>query len=139
MKIAKTLIEKFRELINKKTTNVSSGEYKIVNLTPHNIDLYHDGVVLHTWQGKGDDAARVATTKQVVSNVKVNGVEIPVQKTVFGEMVNMPPKKPNTLYVVSLICATKLKMVGRKDFLTVDDTVRDEKHRIIGFKRFGVM
>ncbi len=139
MNLLKKITSKLKSYFKKANTSNSNEAPEIVNLTPHDIHLYEGDAIIHTWKGLGDDAARVSTVKETKFEVKVGEHLIPVKKTEFGDMVNMPPKKPNTFYVVSLICATKLKTLGRNDILTIDGAVRDDKNRVIGFRNFGIM
>lgn len=104
---------------------------KIVNLTPHAINFVgEDGSELFEIVSDGV-VARVATESVTIGNV--NG--IPVKKTMFGEVDDLPEPRPNTVYIVSSLVAQRCK--DREDVLIPNDTVRDEKGRVIGCKSLG--
>ncbi len=71
----------------------------------------------------------------------ING--IPITKTVFGDIqlvdgegnvYPMPEICDDTIYIVSALVA---RASDRPDFFIVNETVRDEKGRIIGYKSFA--
>lgn len=108
---------------------------KIVNLTPHALNLVvGDRTVTIPPSGT---VARVNVTRTVVDTVSVDGVEIPINETVYGEVVglpdpavlNIPELQPDTVYIVSALVAQAAK---RPDVLIPDDLVRDEAGRVIG-------
>lgn len=103
---------------------------KIVNLTPHALNLMPNGpdgpVVTIPPSGT---VARCATERTLVETVTVDGVTIPVNRTVFGEVTGLPDPEPGTVYVVSAIVA---QAVRRDDVFIVDNAVRDAEGRIIG-------
>ncbi|MFC0903824.1 hypothetical protein ACFHWD_03850 [Clostridium sp. MT-14] len=57
-------------------------------------------------------------------------VQIPINRTVFGDIENLPEPQPDTIFVVSSIVAQAAQ--NRDDLFIPDDTVRDENGRIIG-------
>ncbi|MCX6703481.1 MAG: hypothetical protein NTV02_02220 [Candidatus Zambryskibacteria bacterium] len=70
----------------------------IINLTPHTINVrLADGSELAFVPTA--PAARVATTREVVG--EVNG--IPICRTTYGQVENLPEQKEGTMYVVSLL------------------------------------
>jgi len=104
---------------------------KIVNLTPHAINFVgEDGSELFEIVSDGV-VARVATESVTIGNV--NG--IPVKKTMFGEVDDLPEPRPNTVYIVSSLVAQRCK--DREDVFIPNESVRDEKGRVIGCKSLG--
>lgn len=98
---------------------------KIINLTPHAV-TFMDGNnnVLSVVESSG-----IARAEQKrVSIGDVNG--IPVNKTEYGKVIDLPESAEDTIYIVSVLTAQAAK--GRKDLYIVDDTVRDNAGRIIG-------
>ena len=92
---------------------------KIKNLTPHAITL----------RGKIIEPSGLARCTQNVQRVgTIDG--IPVNKKTFGAVEGILPKKEGTIYIVSAIVAQALAGT-RDDVYVVDDTIRDEKGRII--------
>lgn len=105
---------------------------KIVNMTPHDIHFYsEEGEKLHTFPALGD-LVRVNTKVREAGNI--GGFRLVKKES--PDIVFLPPKKEGVMYIVSLI--TKSSCPHREDLLTVDDTIRDEKGRIIGCKAFCI-
>jgi hypothetical protein len=74
--------------------------------------------------------ARCAVNRVQVDTVTVNGVSVPVNKTQFGTVSDLPDPQPDTIYVVSALVAQAVS--NRPDVFMVDDAVRDDQGRIIG-------
>lgn len=107
---------------------------KIVNLTPHPLNMKTDsGDVIIQPSGT---VARATTTRNIISNVNVDGINIPINKTVFGDVDGLPDPQPDTIFIVSMLVANA---VQRPDVLIVDDTVRDDQGRIVGAKAFATV
>ena len=106
---------------------------KIVNLTPHAINLMPEGPEgpVATIPPSGQ-VARCATSRVQVDTITVDGVTIPVNRTQFGEVTGLPDPQPDTIFVVSAVVAQAVP--NRADVFIVDDAVRDEQGRIIGAK-----
>lgn len=92
---------------------------KIVNKTPHDlrvriveenlvVPLESDVVVSPTLP-----SVRMSSKSILIGNV--NG--IPVKKTVFGELENLPDPVPGVVYVVSTPAAQKAAAMGRTDVI----------------------
>jgi len=111
---------------------------KLVNLTPHPIDIFNEqgekilsippsGVILR------------AITKKVKIG-EVNGV--PIYKVEYN-IPRLPEPREDTVYIVSSIILQILKIheIQRSDILAPDTSnpVRDQKGNIIGVKAFIVM
>lgn len=108
---------------------------KIINLTPHEIIIItKEGVEMHI--PPSGIIARCTTTREVEEIINVDGVEIPINRTVFGTVENLPDPQPDTLYIVSTIVANAVKG-KRNDIIIPDDTIRDEQGRIIGARAFA--
>jgi hypothetical protein len=110
---------------------------EFINLTPHEMVIYDEegkNVILRI--PPSGKIARVATDSRIIGKVD----NIPVRKTVYGEIIGLPDPRPNTIYLVStvLLMALKEKGIHRPDVLSPDTTsdsaVRDEQGRIIGVK-----
>lgn len=106
---------------------------KLVNLTAHEIVLVGaDGQPALVLPPSGN-LARCSTTREVVTKVAVDGHAIPVTRTTLGELTGLPDPTEGVGYVVSLVAATAAAKAGRvADVFVPDDSVRDEKGRIIG-------
>jgi hypothetical protein len=109
---------------------------RIVNLTPHTIDVVGaDGCVRKSYPSEG-----VARAVQDVEAVGVlDGVEL-VRMT-FGRTEGLPDPSAGTYYIVSIITASAASAQGRSvdDLIIAVDSVRDEDGRIIGCMRFSLV
>jgi len=106
---------------------------KVVNLTPHALNLMPAGPTgpAVTIPPSGQ-VARCAVTRVQVDTVTVDGVSVPVNKTQFGTVSDLPGPQPDTIYVVSALVAQAVP--DRQDVFIVDDAVRDDQGHIIGAK-----
>ena len=130
---------------------------KIVNATPHALQILAEeeagdiaGVIgfgrgrtahfrlVAEWAPSGL-VPRAATTKVALPPVEVDGVTIPVDRTAYGEVENLPEPQEDTMYVVSLLTAQAAQAGGRStdDLLVVGEAVRDTDGKIIGCTGFG--
>ncbi len=101
---------------------------KIINLTPHEINLLTpEGELKIPPSGV---TARVSVERKKIGDVFIDGKFIPVYKNKFGLVENLPDPEPYTLYIVSAIVAQAVP--NRFDVVVPDDFVRDEQGRIIG-------
>lgn len=96
----------------------------LVNLTPHEIVLQGDEQML-VLPGS-TEPARVTVTRERVGTVD----GIPLNRTVFGEVVNLPPPAPRIGFLVSRPVAEAAR--DREDLYVVDDVVRDASGRVFG-------
>lgn len=103
---------------------------EIVNLTPHAINFVKEGgEIVRTVEPSGI-IARLTT-----ENVKIGEVDdIPVTDIRYGEIEGLPDPKEGVIYVVSSLVAQRCV---REDVFIPNDSVRDDKGRIIGCKSLG--
>lgn len=109
----------------------------IINLTPHKITVITEdesrNPIIQEYYPFGI-VARVSSTQSEL--MRVNG--IPVVKTVFGDVENLPNRAEDTIYIVSTIVAQAV--AGKRDDVVAPDTgqtaLRDESGKIIGVTRF---
>ena len=116
---------------------------KVINLTPHAITVVRgtsDGG-LETFAVHEPSGRMARCTSKTVQAGIING--IPITKTVFGDVqlvdcegnvYPMPEICDDTIYIVSALVA---RASDRPDFFIVNETVRDEKGRIIGCRSFA--
>lgn len=98
----------------------------LVNLTPHSIVFVDDaGNTVLTVEPSGQ-IARCSVTREKIGDI--NG--IPVNKSRFGKVENLPEPQEGTIFIVSALTAQAVP--DRPDVFIVDDAVRDEQGRIIG-------
>ena len=102
---------------------------KIVNLTPHAITLFK-GEETITIEPSGI-VARVSTR-----TVRVGDVDgIAITSTEFGEVENLPDSENGTIYIVASLVAQRVP--ERTDVFIPNESVRDDKGRIVGCKSLG--
>lgn len=114
---------------------------KIVNLTPHTVNVVDDlGNTIISIASSGN-VSRVTTQQTVVGNIA--GIDI--VRTVFGDVDGLPDPQPDTVYVVSTLVLQALKDSGisRSDVVAPDTSpqsvVRNTDGQIVGVKRFQVL
>jgi len=95
---------------------------RIVNLTPHPINI----VGGETIPASGIVARCEETTAPAGM---LNGIPLVVKR--FGAVVGLPDAVEGVVYIVSSLVRTALGN-SRPDVLTVGETVRDDKGRIVG-------
>lgn len=109
----------------------------LVNLTPHNINVYSDSGVTIIYTSN-----IIARVDMVVTSLDTKAqyitkqgyereVGVPMFKTVYGEVTNLPEKVKDTLYIVSGIVQTA---AGRDDLVVPANLVRDDKGMVVGCK-----
>lgn len=130
----------------------------IINLTPHQVAIFamadvtragargfvaNEGAMPVLVIPPANPSSPVAA-KELVTNDEpfvIDGIEIPVVRKSFGEVVNLPEPQADTFYVVSAIAANAAKAAGRTDCLIVDGTVYDNpdpnNRRIVGCVGFA--
>lgn len=109
-------------------------EKEIVNLTAHDVTIFgDDGEIIATIKPSGI-VARIE--EQSVDDGDING--IPVVRTQYGDIKDLPDPAPGRVYIVSTIVAQQLGG-KRPDVLAPDSgpgsAVRDEYGRIKGIMR----
>ena len=115
---------------------------KIVNLTPHHLNIFSDEGNLIASIPPSGTVARVDTIKRVKEYVDVEGHKVPISYVTYTQVQGLPPyPSDDTLYVVSNIVYQCLKGTKWEKYLIVPDTnpdsvVRDEAGRIKGVKGF---
>ena len=97
----------------------------IMNCTPHPINIMDsEGKEILTLEPSGI-CPRCSVERKKVGDI--NG--IPINKSVFGDVYDLPSPQLDTIYIVSRVVAEAAR---REDLYIVDDAVRDENGRIIG-------
>lgn len=105
---------------------------KLVNLTPHAITFVNgDGEKILVIEPSGQ-LARVSA-KTVLTGEDYNG--IPVTRTEYGTVEGLPAPAENTVYIVSSLVAQRVP--NRNDIFIPNESVRDDKGRIVGCKSLG--
>lgn len=96
----------------------------LINLTPHEVTFLVGRRRLSL--PPAEAPARCRVSRKVVDYFG----EIPITRSVFGEVENLPEPAAGVRYIVSRIVAEACPQ--RTDLYIPDDTVRDEQGRIVG-------
>lgn len=105
---------------------------KLVNLTPHTINLVTDGGTI-TIPPSGQ-VLRAEEMSTIQFHLTLQEGDVPVKRMEYGVPNFVPERAPDTYYIVSALAAQALRrhQPERNDFLVVADAVRDDQGRIIG-------
>jgi hypothetical protein len=133
---------------------------RIENLTPHSVIVFRDnpegevtgftGVGAAAKESKfsvvaeykpSGKVARAVQRDEPVGELEINGYNVPLIRTVFGEPTGLPEPEDGTMYIVSVITAQAAKALGRttRDLLVTSDPVRDADGKFIGVRKFAVL
>jgi len=115
---------------------------QLINLTPHDIVIYHeDGETVKLVVKPSGKVARVTVKRKKIG--EING--IPVYRNEFSEVEGLPFPKRGVIYIVSILVqqALKLRGIKRKDVVSPDTSpegvVRDKNGKIVGTKGFQII
>lgn len=104
---------------------------KLINCTPHDINIMDsDNNIILTVPTSGT-LIRVSQNTTDNGFLSIDGVNIPITDNTFGDVVGLPPQQDDTILIVSAMVANAS---SRTDLALVNQSVRDEKGRIIGCK-----
>ena len=101
---------------------------KIINLTPHDVNIVSEDKIITIEAFK--IVARCAQINQRIGEIETNKGSIPLSRTQFGEVENLPEQDEDVLYIVSRL--VKDACPERPDLLVPNEIVRDETGRIVG-------
>ena len=100
---------------------------KIINLTPHNVNIIKDNGEKIIVEASGTVAR---CTQSTTTLGKIN--DIPITQSIFGEVEGLPQEEKNTFFIVSRLVLSACK--DRHDLLVPNELIRDENGNIIGCK-----
>ena len=111
---------------------------KLVNLTPHTLNVYAADKTTELFSVPSSGTVRVATTELVVGDL--NGV--PVVKTEYGACEGLPAPEDGTTYIVSILVLQALN--GTRNDVVAPNTspkaaVRSADGKILGVTGFTVI
>lgn len=98
---------------------------KIVNLTPHKLNIYDENKRLVAEIEPSGQVARIATSRECVG--QADG--IPLFAVSYGEPEGLPKPQPDTIYVVSGMFRAAH---DRADLYQPGELLRDENGRPVG-------
>ena len=105
---------------------------KIINLTPHPINLVsNDGRLIDTIEPSGN-VARISVQHETVGEL----CNVPLVKSVYGEIEGLPEPIEGVWYIVSGM--VKSALPERKDLVVPAQLVRDDSGNVVGCAAFSV-
>ncbi len=105
-------------------------DIKILNYTPHDINIYEGDNLKETLHQDG-----IIRLKE--ENILIGYIgKYPVYSKQFSIEDELPPEKDGVVYIVSSIVATAFKN-KRNDLYVVNETVRNSSNQICGCKSFA--
>jgi hypothetical protein len=99
---------------------------KLINLTPHEIVIYNARRERVLSVPPSGLIARVRTAREKIA--EHDGIEI--YRTQYGEIENLPPPEPDTIFIVSGLVAVAAK--DRDDVLQPGELLRSDSGQPIG-------
>lgn len=100
---------------------------RIVNLTPHTVNIVNEaGATVATIAPSGF-VARVATKSEKVRETESG---IPLFATRYGQVTGLPEPEPDTIYIVSGMLLASVP--HRTDVWQPGELLRDEAGRVVG-------
>ncbi len=103
---------------------------KIINLTPHAINIILDGDTISI---PSSGVARAKSSTEQIGSIG----DIPVYRTVYGETCGIPEPQAGVVYIVSSLAAQGCK--DRSDIYVPSDPVRGDDGNIIGCRGLAVI
>ena len=112
------------------TNTTNNTTTTIINLTPHAVNVIgNDNSVAITIPASGN-VARCSQTIDIIGNITLDSVDIPISSSSYGEVVDLPAPQVGVYYIVSRLVMSACP--ARQDLLVPNDLVRDEAGRVIG-------
>ena len=105
-------------------------EVTVMNLTPHTVNIVTESGEIIDYPASGV-LARVSARTQVIGKLG----NIPITRTVYGEVEGLPEPEEGTIYIVSSLVAQRVP--ERTDVFVPSESVRDDQGRIIGCRSLG--
>lgn len=107
---------------------------RIVNLTPHSLNIFVDRGESAIAIRPSGTVARIATVSRCLGNIMEEGGDlIHVYETAFGEVVDLPDPEKGTVFAVPRIVLEAVRTV-RPDVYAPGELVRGEDGQPVGCK-----
>lgn len=100
---------------------------RIANLTPHSLTLVGDNGTL-TVPPSGS-IARLTVTRTAFDSIVVDGVLLPVNLPIMGDIVGLPGYQADVILVVSALVAGA---ANRADVMSPGNLLRDAQGNVVG-------
>ena len=109
---------------------------RLVNLTPHALTVMASDGNVRIF-ARGQTVARVETRREACAFPFIlNGVEFPLHITTFGDIVGLPPRNGEDVFVVSALVRSHPSCEGRDDVVSPGELIRDSAGNVIGCNGF---
>lgn len=102
----------------------------IINLTPHAVNIVDSSDSVTITIPASGNVARCSQTIDIIGNITLDSVSIPISSSSYGEVVDLPDPQDGIYYIVSRLVMSACP--ARQDLLVPNDLVRDEAGRVIG-------
>lgn len=92
----------------------------LVNLTPHTINIFSGSILEFKFEPSGT-IARVETTQEFMGYITIDsGIDIPLMKTIYGNIIDLPEPVQGTVYIASSLVVERAIKLGRTDVVAPD-------------------
>ena len=110
---------------------------KLINLTFKPIRILDNdkNVICTIDPAPEEERATISVTRKRSVPFELDGIVIPSFDYEYGEVKNIPEEEEGVVYIVSSLVAQRVP--ERMDVFIPNESVRDEKGRIIGCKSLG--
>ena len=106
---------------------------RLVNLTPHRVNLYVGDSALQYYFAA--EPARVEVTTEQIATVPTHLGAVPLRVTRQSVLVGIPEAQPRTLFIVSRMVAEAARHRG--DLVYPEQVVRSASGTILGARSLG--
>ena len=113
---------------------------RLVNLTPHPVEVADaEGRTLLTLLPEAE-GARVPLERRLEAELQLDDAQVPIWRSVAGEVQGLPPPQPDAWLVVARLVADAVARSGvrRDDLLIPDDLIRDAQGRVVACRGFSL-
>jgi hypothetical protein len=108
---------------------------KLVNLTTHAIKIARpEGAIEIPPSGR---IARARTIRKIIAFVEIDGIRVPINKTTFAELIDLPEPEPGALYIISIVALEAALKLGRTDVVSPDEIVRGNIGEVLYCRSFS--
>ena len=114
----------------------SGRDFSVVNLTPHDMNLYDPNTDELTLTVQSSGVARVSQQMEMLGQFSLAGHCVDGGYNSFGGLVGLPDPQDGVLYFVSAMVATRAWQLGRIDVVSPLEYRRDSSGVITGLYSF---
>jgi len=126
------------EIGSRRNTRKMNQKTKVVNLTPHRVDLFdNDDVAVASIEPSGT-TARLSDAQRAVGSLIINEHSIELVVKEYGPLVDLPERSEGVLYIASALAATAAYVAGRRDVVCPNDLVRGPDGQVIGCRSLAL-